>query len=271
MAWFIGYAQGDITPKPGESFMAGFGVERYAVGTLRPLWAQALVICDGPRTVLLLAADVIGFDPTSVEHIRRAIRARHGLTPASVLLSASHTHWGPAINYRLSFYAGAPNPWYMERLETILLDLADRALNHAGPGSIAYHSLETRIGHNRRLLDASGRVHWAPNPQGSYDTHTPVLVVTRRRSPRRIVVVGNACHPTSSGMIPKWTTDYPGAMRDSLEDELGDDTRAVFVMGCGGDAKVTHWNPRTRAWEFSASPSRSVTAGRNLARAHGHR
>jgi len=35
-AWQIGYAQGDITPAPGPSQMAGYGRERYAQGTLAP-------------------------------------------------------------------------------------------------------------------------------------------------------------------------------------------------------------------------------------------
>src|SRR2546427_9792230 len=102
--WQIGYAEADITPAPGEAMLAGFGQPRQVAGTLAPLRAQALAIEDGKgRRALLFTADVLGFSRGSVDVLRRKIEKAHGLPAASVCLSASHTHWGPGINYGMNF------------------------------------------------------------------------------------------------------------------------------------------------------------------------
>jgi hypothetical protein len=47
-SWRCGYAETDITPKPGQAFMTGFGKERYARGMLAPLRVQVIALED-PR------------------------------------------------------------------------------------------------------------------------------------------------------------------------------------------------------------------------------
>ena len=44
--WEIGYAECDITPRVGHSFMTGFGRDRICQGTHLPLIAQAVAIRD---------------------------------------------------------------------------------------------------------------------------------------------------------------------------------------------------------------------------------
>jgi hypothetical protein len=120
-----------------------------------------------------------------------------------------------------------------------------------------------QIGLNRRMPQAGGAFRMAPNPAGSYDSHTPVLHITRGRSPRQLVLAGHACHPTSTGVVDQWAPDYPGAMRRKLETTLAD-SRALFVMGCGGDAKVAYADERTGQPAFAADPQRSAAAGGRL-------
>src|SRR4029434_10355690 len=97
-----------------------------------------------------------------------------------------------------------------------------------------------------------------------YDPHTPFLRIRRAHSPKQLLLVGHACHPTSTGAIDKWSPDYPGAMRRKLEAIL-EDTRAVFVMGCGGDAQVVFQNEATSKITFAADPKQSEIAGEKLA------
>ena len=44
--WRCGYAETDITPKPGKAFMTEFGKERYDRGMLAPLRAQVIALED---------------------------------------------------------------------------------------------------------------------------------------------------------------------------------------------------------------------------------
>jgi neutral ceramidase len=264
-AWSFGYAEADITPASGKAMMGGFGRERYSKGTLDPLRAQALAIKDSQgKTVLLLTADVLGFGRVSVDAMRWKLHAKHDLPVDAICFSASHTHWGPAINFQTNFAIGGMNVWYIGWLENTLLELAESALSDLSPATISYGECEMRIGMNRRLPSGNGEIRMAPNPDGSYDAHTPVVRITRAESPKLVVLVGHACHPTSMGSIERWSADYPGAMRDKLEASF-DDCRAVFVMGCGGDAKVLAQDAAEGQYAFASAPEQGRAAGIKLA------
>jgi dienelactone hydrolase len=263
--WQVGYAEADITPASGEAMLAGFGQPRQVAGTLAPLRAQALAFEDGRgHRALLFTADVLGFGRGSVDVLRRKIEKAHGIPASALCFTASHTHWGPGINYGMNFAVGPLDVWYVGRLEETLLSLADKALKNLSPGRIEYGACEVHIGMNRRLPNDRGEISWGPNPNGSYDPHTPVLRITRAQSPKQLVLVGHACHPTSTGTIDKWSPDYPGAMRRKLESAV-EDSRALFVMGCGGDAKVVFQNEATGKIEFAADPQQGEIAGEKLA------
>ena len=49
-------------------------------------------------------------------------------------------------------------------------------------------------------------------------------------------------------------------MRDCLTSELAD-TKAVFVQGCGGDAKIVCRDPNSGALAFAADPESGATGG----------
>ena len=265
--WSVGYAEADITPAPRQVQMSGFGRERYAQGALAPLLTQVVALRDREgNTGILVAADILEFDRVMVESIRRTIHHKHRIPAKNIMFSASHTHWGPAVRFHVSYGIGAPNVWYMGLLEEKILVAVDAAIGNLSPATLECDWMDFRgIGCNRRL-PVDGKITWAPYREGSFDGHTPIFRIRRQTKPLQLVLVGHACHPTSSGPIEKWSPDYPGAMRDRLVSELPD-TKAVFVQGCGGDAKIVHKDPETGQLAFSNDPDRAKAAGEKLARA----
>jgi neutral ceramidase len=263
--WSVGYAEADITPEPRQVQMSGFGRERYASGTLAPLLTQVVVFRDGEdNTGVLIAADILDFDRVMVEAIRWAIKFKYGIPAQNIMLAASHTHWGPAVRFHMGYSLGAPNVWYMDLLEKKILACVDAALKNLSAAKIEYGWIDFRgIGCNRRL-PVDGKITWGPYKEGSFDGHTPIIRIGRDEKPKQLLIVGHACHPTSSGTIQKWSPDYPGAMRDCLAANLRD-TKAVFVQGCGGDAKIVHEDPNSGKLVFSSSPERAKAAGQKLA------
>lgn len=264
-SWSAGFSEGVITPKLGQAALAGFGRERLPGKAIAPLRLQVLALRDPDgQAAVLICADVLGFDRTTVAAIRFDLQRRYGLGPGSVLLSASHTHWGPAINMRANFSIGSPNAWYVRFLEEQILANVELAWRNFGAAKIDYGAIDFRgIGCNRRVPGPGRRIGWGPYAEGHFDAHTPVLLVQRRKSPRRVVLVGHACHPTSSGLTDRYMPDYPGAMRARIEREWPD-ARGMFVMGCGADAKVVHRDRAVGKLVFSASPARSRAAGNKL-------
>ena len=126
--WQAGFAQGDITPPKGHTLMSGYGRERYANGAIAPLLAQALALADKSGNVaVLVTADILGFDRMTVGAIRVALAKKHGLAPASIMLSASHTHWGAGTLFKVNFATGALNPFYVRRVEAEMLRVVDES------------------------------------------------------------------------------------------------------------------------------------------------
>lgn len=268
MGWKAGYAEIDITPTYAMA-MSGFGRPRAAVKALDPLQAQAMALQDvkGNRFVFV-AADIMAFDRTSVVALRTRLTQAHGLPPEAVTFAASHTHWGPHTVYHVSFTAGGFDPWYVGALEDKIIALVDNALADLSPATVKYHSFDAQIGANRRSFDHAGNQLWLPNLEGFYDTHTPLLCVSRAGHPvaEEIVLLSHACHPTSTGRAhDMWSADYPGHLRRALRRRRGPLSRCMFAMGCGADAKVTYQPPKGEL-VFANSPRESRLAGQKLAR-----
>lgn len=89
---------------------------------------------------------------------RRAITRKHDIAAANIMLAASHTHWGPAVRFRMSFSLGAPNVWYMGFMEDKILTNVEEALK------------KPVARHNRVRLDRLPRHRLQPAvPQGRRD------------------------------------------------------------------------------------------------------
>ena len=141
--WSVGYAAADITPAPRQVQMSGFGRQRHADGMLAPLLTQAIVLRDHDnRTGVLITADVLDFDRVMVEAIRRAITHRHGIPAENIMLAASHTHWGPAVRFNMSYSLGGPNVWYMGLLEDKILANVAAAIEDLTAAVVEYGRID---------------------------------------------------------------------------------------------------------------------------------
>lgn len=263
----MGYAETNITPSNDQEVqMSGYGRERYADGSVMPLLSQTVVLRDlEGNTGVFIAADIVGFDRVLVNAIRHSIHKKHNISEDNILLVASHTHWGPAVRLTGKFSTGAPNVWYNGWMEEKILDQVDRALAALSPATIEYTSFDFReIASNRRLF-VDGEILMKPNPEGSFDGHTPLIRIKRDVYPQQLLMVGYGSHVTGSGAIEKWSPGYPGSMRNYLSGALPD-TKAVFIQGCGGDAKISYTDPETGKLVFSSDTIHSREAGEKLAR-----
>ncbi len=265
--WLVGFAETDITPLPGvEVPMAGFGYERYAKGTYKPLKTQTVAFKDVEgRLGVFIANDVIGFDRVFVTAIRKSLLKNFGIPADNVMLVASHTHWGPKIAMDGVFSTGTPNVWYDGWLEDQIIKVVGEALADLSPATVQYSSFDFReIACNRRLR-VNGEILMRPNPEGSFDGQTPVIYIARKDRPQKIIMVGYSSHVTGSGGIELWSPGYPGAMRDYITAKLPD-AKAVFIQGTGGDAKICYKDDKGEI-VFSNDTTHSRLAGEALAKA----
>lgn len=94
---YVGAGIQDITPPIG-THMSGFVArEQPSIGVHCPLKARALVVEGDGGRIVLLHADVIAFEYDDALSIRKAVANVAGVPIERVILSATHTHSGPAI------------------------------------------------------------------------------------------------------------------------------------------------------------------------------
>ena len=96
--WKAGTAKANITPKQ-PIWMAGYGGRnKESEGVLHPLWAKALVLEDakGNRAVII-GTDTLGMTASIYANLKARLAKAHKLTPAQIMINASHTHTGPVL------------------------------------------------------------------------------------------------------------------------------------------------------------------------------
>lgn len=225
--WKAGTAAAIITPKQPMA-MAGYAFRKKdpSQGTEQDLFAKALAIEDGDgNRVLFITLDLAAVSRQLRTQVTAELERRHKLSPANVVLNASHTHCGPS-------YYGAEAKAYFETLVGTLVEVSGRALKALQPAHLNYSQARCGFAMNRRTPTLTGYQNH-PNPEGPVDHSVPVLSVLDASGKLRAVMFGYACHNTTMS-FNKWYGDYAGCAQEYFEKDHPGVT-AMFFMGCGGD------------------------------------
>ncbi len=144
MTFKAGASQTCITPPPGVE-LAGFVMrDQPALGVLDDLYARALFLSNGSESLLWTHCDLFGFDVGWAEALKRRMAADLGLTPRQIILSATHTHSGPAT-FQLR-QAGKPDQRYLKRLQNFIGLAAARAITTQRPVEIRFGNCDLDLG-----------------------------------------------------------------------------------------------------------------------------
>jgi len=215
----VGVAVVDITPPPGLS-MAGFGIRtESAVGCHDHLTVRAIAIDN----FAIACVDVLALDRATTARIRE----KCSLSSENVIVTALHTHGGPETlaNRR---HPGL-NSIFLTDMEIACVRAIDEAVASQRPATIrAGLGCDPKVAKNRR------------HSGGITDSTLPVLQFSDTNGKIIAIIVSYACHPVVLGADNRlWTADYPGSVRDQLE-QRSPDSVAIFLTGCAGDANTGH-------------------------------
>ncbi len=221
-----------------------------------PLFARVLVLKDEQVSIAIVSVDLIVF---ASQKVIAEAKSQWGVD--HVILSATHTHAGMNPRGMLIKPPTAPDwtrsgkapaetvdwpglsadPWYAATEAKIVAAIGQAMKNRfparivagKGPFESAY------MAHNRRLV-RDGRVTalWE-NPDRRLtqpiDPTVGVIRVEDLSGKPRAFAVHYACHPVALMGAGAVSRDFPGAMVDYVEQELGDDCLAMFLQGAQGD------------------------------------
>lgn len=234
----IGLARADITPPVGIPSI-GFAARGPLTRQHDPLLATALAFVEGDKKAVLLSCDLLGLDDKTVAEIRAAVQARTGIAPEAVMVTCTHTHYGPdAFRNRANPIVEA----YRANLIHVLAGVVREALDKAQPALLGVGWGESDIGVNRREKQPDGQVALGQNPDGPKDPAVGVLRIDALDGGSIACLVNFQCHPVSqTGSVDHISADYPGAMRAVVEQLTG--ATCLFVQGACGDINAARMKP----------------------------
>ena len=214
-----GAAKVDITPPTGYP-MWGYASrkDKPCEGVLDPLHAKAIVLKSGAGKIALVSLD-LGRAPTrdSMKRIRDVLAADKF---TELFLVASHTHHGPVIELD-DWPKDAP---YVPQLEAKLVTLIRKADAAKVPARAVFASTETPLNRNRQSKRADAPV----------DRELLVMRLDTLDGKPIAVAVNFAAHPTMHpDKLMKFSADYPGAMRKTVEAMTS--VPCLFLQGAAGD------------------------------------
>ena len=220
-----------------------------STGVLDPVMARALVVSTPSSRLLWLTADLIAVDRDFTDEVSRRV-AGAGMAPATLIISASHTHSGPG-----AFLDSA-------LMGFLAVDRQDPGVRRALVGSLVEAV---------RRADASAVEARA----GAFSVQAPPVVSSRLRQPvdneivglgfttpagRPIAVVWNyAVRGTMLGPRNlRLSPDVMGVASRAIEQRLG--APALFVNGAMGDVSPARHGEQT-AKDVGAELAATVSRG----------
>lgn len=241
----VGFGRVNITPAVTNAgrpvWLAGFSQHRAATAVHDPLYAVATVLDDGQTRLGIAVLDAIGFFYDDVIAVRRACQTELKLD--YVVVCSTHNHSTPDL---MGLWGPSPlrtgvDPLYRRQV----IDAAAQALREA-----AGNQRETKVSFHEIKTPPDGLVADTRKPQ-VFDSDLRVMLFRDKASTHVLgSVVGWGNHPeTPWSKNQEITADFPGALREALENGIIQSNRIVlpglggthvFVNGAVGGLMTTH-------------------------------
>ena len=219
----IGAAAIDVTPRR-PLFLYGYPhAPRISTGVYDPLFSSAMYFAAGNTAVLFIANDVVLIPREMVRRVRERLSAVILIPPSQILISATHTHSGPATCLYLADEVDTAIPpldaGYLEELEAgmIAAGLAAYAARESAEVGVLVVSVEG-LGTHRH------------DSAGPCESRVPVLVARSMKTTQPLgIMLVCAMHPTVLHEDSTFVSgDFPGLARRYLQQKVIDKSCPVL-------------------------------------------
>lgn len=226
----VGLSRVDITPPVG-GLTTGYSSAKPTDGVHDPVSASIMVLKQEDQSVALVVCDLCVYNSPWLHE------QMDGIGIDQLLLLNTHTHAGPKLSQ--DDFPSADQPW-RDTVDRRLLEGIRKAQQETFPGYFAASKSQIQLGYNRLVHRGDYSVTYFENPQripyGNVDPAVGIIRVTNEADQVRALIVHYACHPVVLGpRNRKISADYPGVVREIIEDQYGEDCTCIFIQGGGGD------------------------------------
>ena len=243
-----GFAQFDVTPL--EGFMPGEGIPFWASGARCPLYANAVAL-GGKETVILISVDALSFFKDRADDLRARISAQTGVPASHIQIAATHAHTG-ASGYEPN--SGAPGePLVAKYTDDGIIKVAVEAFQNMTEGFAigTAKGIENRMSFNRDCILDDGTIRSIPGKAnkdrivsylGTVDYDVHVMRVQSADGKPACFIVNYANHPDNDNTSRRlFSADFPGYLRQNLQEIYGPDVVVVFLNGACGDVNAYNY------------------------------
>jgi hypothetical protein len=236
-----GFAKTDITPRVGVE-LCGFGpfLNRRSIGVRDKLWARAMAVEDGNKTLIVVSCDLAGLESDFVDGVRRWVTQAVDIAPENIMVHCTHTHSGPAT-CRI-FGWGQMDAPYMHILPGRIAEACIAAVKNKVEAKLSHAEVPCEgIGLNREYdrdappLEEILKDDWRPAKPELTDTTCHVIKAVSREG--RLIGFASyfGCHPVVCCQETRYIHgDYAGVATNLLERE-NPGSVGLFLQGALGD------------------------------------
>jgi neutral ceramidase len=233
-----GACEVDITPAVGGE-IPGQWLRRIATHVRDALKVNALALESQGKRAALVSCDALSLKNVIVADLRR--RLSSVVNPECLLLAATHTHTGPPVCDALG---SSSDEKAIEALADAIEQAVVTAFDRLEPARLGWATTQApgfAFPRRWRLKDGTVQMHPRKDdpalvePESPADDTLTVLRVCRPNGSPIALGVNFACHATFVGGERYYSADYPGVVRRSAQQALGDDTVVLYLNGPCGD------------------------------------
>ena len=236
----FGFAKSDITPRVGVE-LSGFGpfLNRRSIAVRDRLWARAMAVGEGDRTIIVNSNDIIGVNRETAAQVRQLVTDATGVPGEAVMVHCTHTHSGPATGTYSGW--GETDLPYIELLPDRIAAACIQAVQSLQEATVSHAEVPCEgVGLNREYdIDAPPLEEvlsddWRPAKPELTDTTCHVITVHSGDA-----LLGFAsyfgCHPVVCCSQSRYIHgDYAGVATNLLEREHPGSI-GLFLQGAQGD------------------------------------
>ena len=231
----MGASQVNITPEIPVP-MSGYDARKTPFSGIHDsLFACALYFKSPANSLLLITADLIGYNMQFIDETRKMISDRIGIIPENIMITAVHNHGGPVTK---TYEKDVPETVddYVKGLKEKFVSISVQASEKLVPIKMGTGKGYCSLNINRRAEFADGGI-WLGRDQDKPCDHELAVVRFDDLNGQTLAVLINwPCHATTSGQENyQITGDWPGGAARYFKQKAGGDMVVAVTAGASGD------------------------------------
>jgi neutral ceramidase len=231
----MGVSQVNITPEVPIP-MSGYDARKTPfTGIHDSLFASALYFKSSKLSLLLITADLIGYNKQFIDETRKMISARTGIIPEHIMITAVHNHGGPVTKtYEKDVPETVDN--YVKELQEKFVSMSVQASEKPVPIRMGTGKGSCHMNINRRAEFADGGIWLGRDPDKPCDHEVDVVRFDDFNNRTLAVFINWPCHGTASGQENyEITGDWPGATSRYIKKQTEEEIVVAITAGASGD------------------------------------